>query len=82
MYVRAYQGVIAFTLEELEGDECNEDAVGWKLTTSGRYAHCRQYVQRAAAATGGLEVYQVDSITPRWNRGKPVAGTLFLLRAL
>ncbi len=30
--------------------------VGWKLTTSGRYAHCEEYVTRAALATGMLHV--------------------------
>jgi predicted TPR repeat methyltransferase len=76
------QGLVAFTTELLEGDECREGGAGWKLTTSGRYAHCRDYVEREAAAPAAqLQVVKVAAVTPRWNRGKPVDGTLFLMRA-
>ena len=73
------QGLVAFTTELLEGDDCRAGGAGWKLTTSGRYAHCRDYVEKAAE--GQLQVVKVAAVTPRWNRGKPVDGTLFLMRA-
>ena len=75
------QGLLAFTTELLEGDECEQGGAGWKLTTSGRYAHCRDYVEREALSAGKLHVVESAAITPRWNRGKPVSGTLFLMRA-
>jgi predicted TPR repeat methyltransferase len=84
--VRRQNGLIAFTTEMLEegspGGECAQGGVGWKLTSSGRYAHCRRYAARVAEATGLLQTIRVDDITPRWNRGKPVAGVLYLMRAL
>ena len=57
--VRARRGLVAFTTELLSDDGVCDVAAGgagWKLTTSGRYAHCHAYVAAAAAATGVLQV--------------------------
>ncbi len=81
--VRRRGGLVAFTTERLEpaATECQRGGGGWKLTTSGRYAHCADYVVSTALGTGKLRLSSAQDITPRWNRGKPVAGTLFLFRA-
>ena len=57
--VRGRRGLVAFTTELLTDDGACDLAAGgagWKLTTSGRYAHCHAYVAAAAAATGILQV--------------------------
>ena len=81
--VRRRGGLVAFTTERLEpaATECQPGGGGWKLTTSGRYSHCADYVVSTALGTGKLRLSSAEDITPRWNRGKPVAGTLFLFRA-
>jgi predicted TPR repeat methyltransferase len=64
-------GLLALTLERLEGD-------GYRLMESGRYAHGRGEVLRAAAGAG-LDVLEVGSAELREEYGRPVRGWLALL---
>jgi predicted TPR repeat methyltransferase len=65
-------GYLAFTVESAEAED-------WVLRRSGRYAHGRGYVRRAALASG-LEVEAVERATLRTENDKPVPGDVWLLR--
>lgn len=69
-------GLLAFTLEALEGEG---EAEEWVLRQSGRYAHSRAYVE-AQAARHGFEVLDVRRIVPRKDKGEGVPGYLFIFR--
>jgi len=81
--LKGTRGLLAFTTEaatEGEGGAASEGG-GWKLTISGRFAHQREYVLKAAKATGSLEMITAQECTPRWNRGEPVEGHLYMFRS-
>ncbi|CAN0197768.1 unnamed protein product, partial [Phaeothamnion confervicola] len=52
---------------------------GWTVTKSGRFAHTRDYVLGLAAAAG-FDVVRHEEISPRMEGGRPVWGSLFILR--
>jgi predicted TPR repeat methyltransferase len=50
---------------------------GWKVQTSGRYAHSKMYVTEVAE-NAGFELVRYDKIIPRMEKGKEVQGHLFV----
>jgi predicted TPR repeat methyltransferase len=65
-------GYLAFTTETAESGD-------WRLRRSGRFAHARSYV-RTVAEPAGLEMVTVERAILRTERGRPVAGDVWLLR--
>ena len=49
-----------------------------RASRAPRYAHAVEYVTRAAEGAG-LELLEATPFTPRWEGGRPVDGTLYLL---
>jgi predicted TPR repeat methyltransferase len=67
-------GRVAFTLEAMEADE-----VGARLSSSGRYRHARDYVERVLDAAGFVEV-SIAASALRKEVGQPVNGWVVLAR--
>lgn len=67
-------GILAFTLEELDGEENRVE-----LNPSGRYQHSRRHVQHALDAAGFVDV-QITSQPLRRELGRPVSGWVVLAR--
>lgn len=65
-------GLFAATVERADGD-------GFMLGPNRRYAHGEAHI-RESAARAGLSVLLVEPVIPRWERGMPVAGLLFVVR--
>lgn len=64
---------LIFTCEKATEEEA---PLGWRLTTSGRFAHTREHAIHMAENVGyTLEYYQ--DIVPRMEKGEPVKGHLF-----
>ena len=59
-------GRLVFTVEELAGD------TGYRFSTSGRYQHAREYVERVLAEVGLRS--EIVSAELRLEAGEPVAG--------
>ncbi|KOO24445.1 hypothetical protein Ctob_002014 [Chrysochromulina tobinii] len=71
----AVSGVaLVFSCERADEEEA---PAGWRLRTSGRFAHTKAYVVATAAATGNFELIAYEEITPRMENGVPVQGHLF-----
>ncbi|MEA1651092.1 methyltransferase domain-containing protein [Nitrospirillum sp. BR 11164] len=51
----------------------------YALRESRRYAHAREHLL-AAAQEAGLDVEHLAPVAPRWEKGRPVDGLLFILR--
>lgn len=69
--------LFAFTVEVFSPDV--GEARGWKLLSSGRFAHSVEHV-RAAAHASALQVVLSEDCTPRHDRGRPIDGHVFVLR--
>jgi len=65
-------GYFAFSVENVAGD-------GFKLLPSGRYGHSQFYIENLASENG-LNVVAGKLVSIRKERGKAIAGTLFVLR--
>ncbi|MEC4593589.1 MULTISPECIES: methyltransferase [Nitrospirillum] len=66
-------GRFAATVERWSGEG------PYALRESRRYAHAQEHVL-AAARGAGLEVEHLAPVAPRWEKGRPVDGLLFILR--
>ena len=55
-----------------------EAPAGWRLLPSGRFAHTREYVVAAAAASGAFQLVAYEEIVPRMENGVAVQGHLFI----
>ncbi|WP_085940105.1 methyltransferase domain-containing protein [Azospirillum sp. B4] len=66
-------GRFAATVERWTGEGA------YALRESRRYAHAQDHVLTAAAGAG-LPVEHLASVAPRWEKGRPVDGLLFVLR--
>jgi predicted TPR repeat methyltransferase len=64
-------GLAAITVEHGEGE-------GVRLTASGRYQHGAAHVREAATCAGLTEV-SVETVVLRTERGRPVAGQVWVL---
>ncbi len=65
-------GRFVFTVERHEG-------APFHLGPAGRYAHADAYI-RKVAADAGMEVVRAEDIVPRQEKGRPVAGRLYVTR--
>lgn len=66
---------LIFSCERATFDEA---PTGWRLRSSGRFAHTREYVEQTAAANGGFQLVSYQEIVPRMENGVPVQGHLFV----
>ncbi len=71
-------GLFAFSVESFEPDP--QDALGFKLETSGRYSHAASYLQ-ALAARHGFTVLDTQPVAIRVEQGQAIMGELALWRA-
>lgn len=67
---------LIFTCERLEEEESLH---GWRLTSSGRFAHTRSYVEGAAIAVG-FRSLSYEEVVPRMEGETPVQGHLFVFQ--
>ncbi|TFW19871.1 methyltransferase, partial [Massilia arenosa] len=67
-------GLFAFSVERAEGSVAG---TGYLLQPSGRYAHAPAYID----SLPGFELLAAHSATLRQERGVPVDGMLYVLRA-
>lgn len=67
---------LVFSCERIEDEDAPSS--GWKLQTSGRYAHSKSYVLRVAEEIG-YYLIGYEEIVPRQEKGEDVAGHLFVL---
>lgn len=58
-------------------DDAKAAPAGWKLQSSGRYAHSKSYVTKVAE-NAGFDLIRYDSIVPRMEKGEEVQGHLFV----
>ena len=65
---------LIFSCERIEED--NAPSTGWKLQSSGRYAHSKSYVVSTAKAAG-YRLIGYEEIVPRMEKGEEVQGHLF-----
>jgi predicted TPR repeat methyltransferase len=66
-------GLFCATVEQCGGD-------GFALGPARRYGHSAAYIRRAAAEAG-LEILVIEDAVPRWEKGQPVPGFAFVVRA-
>jgi predicted TPR repeat methyltransferase len=67
---------LVFSCERATFDEA---PLGWRLLSSGRFAHTKNHVVEAAAKAG-YELVTYEEIVPRMERGEEVRGHLFGLK--
>lgn len=75
-------GLLAFSVESLEAsaqDAEDDGSKGYRLQSTGRYAHSLQYL-RLLAGQCGFEVLVGSEIQVRMDQGKPIEGDLLILR--
>jgi predicted TPR repeat methyltransferase len=65
-------GLLAFSIEEEEGDD------GYVLRPTGRYAHSMVYIRKLAETAGFREVHLEESVL-RMDKGKPINGYIVVL---
>lgn len=66
-------GLFAFSVE------ASEQAEGYILRATGRYAHSAEYIMKLADGAGFVGA-KPESVTLRMDKGKPISGYLFILR--
>ena len=69
-------GVLVFTVEE-----CAAAETGYRLNTSGRYSHGRDYVERTMH-DAGFAVININNVQLRMEGGGPVSGMVMTGRKL
>ena len=69
----------AHSQEEEKGNKDKGEKEEWALRDTGRYAHRRDYVMGLAKKVG-LDVVDVQEMSPRMDQGKPIPGFLFVMR--
>ena len=67
--------VLIFSCERATTEEAPD---GWRLLSSGRFAHTRAYVEGVAMAAGRYSLVSYEEIIPRVEYGKPVLGHIFV----
>jgi predicted TPR repeat methyltransferase len=76
-------GLFAFSAEAVESapgaTAPQRPDAGYRLQSSGRYAHSAAYL-RGVAAQAGFELAEVSGVEVRLENGQPVQGWLALLR--
>jgi predicted TPR repeat methyltransferase len=68
-------GLLAFTVESLDGEPDGIQAAGYHLNPHGRYGHGEPYVRRVLEAAG-LDVVEIGRDTLRMELGQPVRGLI------
>lgn len=81
------ESFLIFSCERIDEDNDDDESKdrsnnekhqqGWKVQTSGRYAHSKIYVTEEAE-NAGFELVRYDKIIPRMEKGKEVQGHLFV----
>lgn len=66
---------LVFSCERIEEEDAPQ--TGWKLQSSGRYAHSRSYVERTAEEAG-FYIVGYEEIVPRQEKGEDVKGHMFI----
>jgi predicted TPR repeat methyltransferase len=66
---------LIFSCERI--DDAKAAPTGWKLQSSGRYAHSKSYVTDVAK-NAGFDLIRYDRIVPRIEKGEEVQGHLFV----
>lgn len=68
--------VFVFTVERTE----LESNYGWRLLSSGRFAHSEEYIRLLfLEQSGGKANILIENIIPRFENGQPVEGMLVLI---
>ena len=67
-------GMLVFTCERVTTEQA---PLGYKLMPTGRFAHTKDHVLRAASASG-YEILDYSEIIPRTEKGSAVDGHLFV----
>ena len=67
---------LVFSCERIEDEKA--PPAGWKLQSSGRYAHSKSYVQDVAS-NAGFHPIGYEEIVPRQEKGEDVKGHMFIL---
>jgi predicted TPR repeat methyltransferase len=65
---------LIFSCERIEEEDA--PSAGWKLQSSGRYAHSKSYVVKTAKEAG-FRLIGYEEIVPRMEKGEEVQGHLF-----
>ena len=73
------ESYLIFSCERIDDDDDDESpsSAGWKVQTSGRYAHTRSYVT-GVAEHAGFDLLRYEEIVPRMEKGEEVKGHLFI----
>jgi predicted TPR repeat methyltransferase len=80
------ESFLIFSCERIDDDNYDDQSndgskkqhqQGWKVQTSGRYAHSKMYVTEVAE-NAGFELVRYDKIIPRMEKGQKVQGHLFV----
>ena len=66
---------LVFSCERIDDEDAPSS--GWKLQSSGRYAHSRSYVERTAEEAG-FYIVGYEEIVPRQEKGEDVKGHMFI----
>jgi len=71
----ANSSFLIFSCERIKDEEA--PPAGWKLQSSGRYAHSKSYVTEVAESAG-FDLIGYEKIVPRLEKGVAVDGHLFI----
>jgi len=74
--IHAPGGLLIFTCER-DTQEASSNDLGYRLTSTGRFAHTKEHVVGAAQAAG-YSLVDYSEIVPRLEKEKPVDGHLFV----
>lgn len=81
---------LIFSVEEIKDDINNkpykyprkrnaDPDIGYKLQTSGRFAHSESYIRRLTKEFPDLRIVSLDRIVPRYENSVPLSGMLVLM---
>jgi len=70
------ESYLIFSCERIDDDD-NSPSTGWRVKSSGRYAHTKSYVVDVAERAG-FHLLRYDEIVPRMEKGEGVKGHLFV----
>jgi predicted TPR repeat methyltransferase len=78
------ESYLIFSCERIDDDDddgkkspSSSSAGGWKVQTSGRYAHTKSYVT-GVAERAGFDLLRYEEIVPRMEKGEEVKGHMFI----
>jgi predicted TPR repeat methyltransferase len=69
------ESYLIFSCERIDDEKA--PSAGWKVQSSGRYAHTKSYV-KGVAESAGFDLLRYEKIVPRMEKGEEVKGHLFV----